>query len=45
MLLSSAWPSLLEKLLPASLVKLLLGEELTAGSEWTRYILVMMYLL
>lgn len=39
-LLSSAWPWLLEKLFPASLVELVLGGELTAGSEWTRYILV-----
>lgn len=33
---------LLEKPLSTPLVKLVLGGELAAGSEWTRYILVIM---
>jgi len=40
---SAAWSSLLEKLFSASLVKLVLGGDLAAGSEWTRFILVMIY--
>lgn len=40
-LLSPALPSLLKKLFSASLAILASGGELTAGSEWTRYILVM----
>lgn len=34
---------LLEKLFSASSVKLVLGGEIAAGSDWTRYILIMRY--